>query len=295
MIYGASKHPVLVKKVNIRSWTLRSELQAIVQGRLNDNNSNILDILGYFQALRSGINPATQVVNNVINFPSPSTAAAPVAAGATPPADDLEAAMAQAIADEAAGAGTPAAAPAAPADDLEAAMKEAMGGGATPEANPAGTSPTAAPAPAEVSANKDVNKLPFPEIAATRAAPAIAPGKAYLGTAFLNDMSMVDICFFSTSPYQIGQTVVIEFLIPMHFLITVEVLHCRRYNMRSRVISEDRGEYRLHGRLIFLHPGERTYLRKFLKSVEPEIKVIAKPVASADTGGGLDDLADLGL
>ena len=290
MIYGASKHPVLVKKVNIRSWTLRSELQAIVQGRLNENNTNILDILGYFEALRSGINPATQALNNVINFPTPANGANPAATAATPPADDLEAAMAQAIADEAAGAATPPAATPAPADDLEAAMKEAMGGApaAAPETAPA-------TAPVEAAPAKGAPKMPFPEIAARRDAPPIATGKAYLGTAFLNDMSMVDICFFSTSPYQIGQTVVIEFLIPMHFLITIEVLHCRRYNMRSRVISEDRGEYRLHGRLIFLHPGERTYLRKFLKSVEPEIKVIAKAVASNDAGGGLDDLADLGL
>lgn len=113
------------------------------------------------------------------------------------------------------------------------------------------------------------------------------------GFAFLSDIDMQNILLFTKHPFTYGQSVVIEFLIPQSFIMSADIVHCHKITLNSRVISETKPDYRLNTKFTFLHPGERTNLRTFLKSIEPEIpaapvKMPAKQEASDDDFSDLD-------
>ncbi|MCY4643293.1 MAG: hypothetical protein OXB88_01610 [Bacteriovoracales bacterium] len=91
------------------------------------------------------------------------------------------------------------------------------------------------------------------------------------GVVALMDINMDMISCFSSHNYISGQTIIIEFLVPNHFFVTAKVLECRPYNMCTKIISQNRPPYRLHARWLFSLFGERTMLRRFLKSIAEDV------------------------
>ena len=91
------------------------------------------------------------------------------------------------------------------------------------------------------------------------------------GFAMLADINMDWVLAFSREPFTQGSSIVIEFLIPNPFSMNVEIVLCNRIAMKSRIISETKPDYRVQCKYTFTHPGERSNLRRFLSSVEPDL------------------------
>lgn len=106
--------------------------------------------------------------------------------------------------------------------------------------------------------------------------PPIEKEKLYFGKTILAEISIEKIFLFSSQEFLHGQSIVIEFLVPNHFIINAEVVYCKPHNMKSRIIGEKKLPYRVGARFTFIKEGERTNLRKFLQSIEPD-----KPKESA--------------
>ncbi|PIK13738.1 MAG: hypothetical protein CES88_16235 [Halobacteriovorax sp. JY17] len=92
------------------------------------------------------------------------------------------------------------------------------------------------------------------------------------GKTILAEVGMDRIYFFSSKPFLNGQSIVIEFVIPKRFVVNANIVFCREYNMKSRIISKNRLPYRIGAEFSFLKEGERTLLRQFIHSIEPEVK-----------------------
>ncbi|MFZ4715743.1 MAG: hypothetical protein ACOYL6_18615 [Bacteriovoracaceae bacterium] len=278
-IYGKSNHPVFVKKININTWTLRDEIEALIAEKLkalgktatDDLTDDEINQIKDFYLAREKQGP-----NNVLQFVRTEEKTAEAVAeelnmavdavveGGAPSTDEATS-LADAMSVE------------DPADEMRKAMEELAG------ATEAKIQAISNDIPAF---NKDTT--PF------RRKPALLDkSKASPGVLVLSDINMDEILFFSKHEFDFGQSVVIEFLVPNYFILAAEVISCMCYNRRSRIINPARPEYRLKAKFTFQTMGERTLLRNFLKSIAPEVpKHAAKKAAKIEDK---DDLSDLGL
>ena len=110
-----------------------------------------------------------------------------------------------------------------------------------------------------------------------RVRPQLDESKLNDGVVALMDINLKTISCFSQKDYLCGQTIIIEFLIPNHFFVTAEVLMCRNYNMRSRIISQSSLSFRLHAKWTYNLPGERTMMKRFLNSIKPDVPLVEAP------------------
>jgi hypothetical protein len=109
---------------------------------------------------------------------------------------------------------------------------------------------------------------------------------------------MEKMLFFSNKAFTEGQSIVIQFCIPKSFIVNADVIYCRPFNIKSRIISQNNYTHRMLIRFNFLKEGERALLRQFIQSIEPDVtKVIKKPSAesSDEDGSDFNELDDLGL
>ena len=113
------------------------------------------------------------------------------------------------------------------------------------------------------------------------------------GFAIMNDIHMEDILIFSKKNFKLGESVVIEFLIPNRFILGAVISYTNYYGMRSRIISDSKPEYRIKADFTHGKIGERTELRSFLKSIEPDLP--PPPKAAKKTDEEDDDLSELGF
>lgn len=284
VIYGGSNDPVFIKKIALRLWTLRDELEAVIHKRLQhldpqtDPKKAIADLLEEYSAKT----PNAQVI--------PIKDEAPAAE-----MDPLEAEIAAAI------AGTSAPAGEAEVDPFEAAMAQAMDG----NAEEAATSDDAEAAAAEMLATGTVSEEEVPVAAPTsnvselyQRRPQLPAEKVINGKTVMAEVGMDEIYFFCSKKLLVGQSIVIEFQIPKRFRLCAEVRYCRQYNMKSRIISENALPYRAVAKWTYLRPGERTLLRQFIESIEPtiahqQLRAPAKP--KEESGDDFDELDDLDL
>ncbi|MCB9091557.1 MAG: hypothetical protein H6621_09020 [Halobacteriovoraceae bacterium] len=121
------------------------------------------------------------------------------------------------------------------------------------------------------------------------------------GFVFLSDMNMDEVLFFSEKPYWPGQTIVFHLAIDRGFTICAEINYIKNIAMKSRIISDLRAQFRIKAKVLFVNAGDRTLLRNFLSSIEPEeLKTskshghAEKPKASPQesNGGESDDEDD---
>ena len=252
MIYNNSNDPVLIKKIPLRVWTLRDEIEAVIQARIEsgeytkDNKPSVEDLILEYatkKPLEKYIEPTAKGGLKLV-----------AEEGAEEAGDDSETDSQEAETEEA---------------DSEESSKEEVE--AKPEAK----------APVDVLQRR----------------PKLSEDKLYNGTLILAELEMSHLYFFTNKQFTVGQSIVVEFLIPKKFSLNLDVAYCRAFNLKSRIISSQNYRYRVAAKFTFLKEGERTLLRQFIKSVEPEVTkhVAIKPVAvkeseADDDFGDLDDL-----
>ena len=172
MIHNKSSHPVEVKKISIRMWTLRDEIEAAIESRIKECEA--LEIPVYVEDIKKFYDIKDESSNNVVPFLNPTSSADEAMAamlealdnGAEPAKkiniDELSGALDQSEVDAmlAAMMGGGPAQTEEPAkkiniDELAGALNQAevdammaamMGGGMTEEAPPAAVAPEASPA-----------------------------------------------------------------------------------------------------------------------------------------------------
>ena len=73
-----------------------------------------------------------------------------------------------------------------------------------------------------------------------------------------------------------GNSIILEFLVPEKFIMNAEVIFSQKYSMRNRIIGDKKTPYRVGVKFSFLKPGEKATLRKFLNSIRVETKEMIK-------------------
>jgi hypothetical protein len=244
MIYNKSSHPVEVKKISIRLWSKRDEIESAIGRRMKECEAAgvplfIDDIKAFYNLdLKEPLNQQTNVLplKAVANEPETSAQTSEAA-----PSTEESKTFNQAE---------------------EIIAEQSKQGLETNKPNPILQRPYQRQAP-------DLDKISY-------------------GFALLADINMETILSFTKDKFLQGQSVVVEFLIPQNFIMTADVTYCHHYAMRSRIISSTKPDYRLQCRYSFAIPGERENLRKFLKSIEPDLTQIGKksgPAADDDSLG----------
>lgn len=254
MIYNKSGHPVEVKKISIRLWSLRDEIEAAIGRRIKECEAAgiplFIDDIKRFYNLN--LSQSLNDQSNVIPLHAQKNEAESMAS----------------LMEEVAAETTPAP-EATPPEGVEAAAGE------TPPAE-SKTFTEAENIIAEQSKQGLETKKPNPilERPYQRQAPDL--DKISYGFTFLADINMENILCFTKDKFLQGQSVVVEFLIPQNFMLTADVTYCHFYALRSRIISSTKPDYRLQCRFSFSIPGERDTLRNFLKSIEPTLPTGSK-------------------
>lgn len=247
MIHGNSNDPVLIKKIKLRIWHLRDEIEATIKARGTHTPKDEINLDDLHEEYKyKGPLPRHE-------GEAPDLKVVPDGEEAAPEGE-------------------------APA---EAAEGEAP---ASEETSPEGEETT------EEGAD---NVLPI----VRQRIPELDPEKVFLGTAVLAELDIDHLYLFTNKKFIAGQSIVIEFLVPKRFVVNADVIFCREYNMKSRIISDVKLPYRTGVNFTFLKEGERTLLRNFIKSVEPSIpepQVDMKKVAKKEDDD-FDELDDFDL
>ncbi len=283
MIHGNSNDPVLIKRIGLKIWSLRDEVESVINQRL---------------AQKADGSPLSaeeiQEIKNEYSYHGPVEAKAGLKlidggaeASAEESGDDLEAEMAAAMGgSEESG------------EDLEAAMAAAMGGsdeaeGAEESGDDLEAAMAAAMGGSEEAQASQSSSQDAPKKIIQRGSHNIKPEGISRGVSILSELTMDGLYFFSAQSFMEGQSIVIEFQVPKKFVLNAQVSFCRAFNISSRIISNKKVDYRTVARFTFLKEGERTLLREFIKSIEPDIPepVVVPPKAQDD--GGEDDFDGL--
>jgi len=115
------------------------------------------------------------------------------------------------------------------------------------------------------------------------------------GSSLLAEININEMFLFSSQNFLIGQSIVIEFNIPLQFIINATIFYCRSYNMKSRIISNNPLPYRVGVKFALTKQGERTLLREFLQSIEPDLEQFnqhAPPQGNDDDDDDDDDILE---
>jgi len=271
MIHNSSTDPVLIKKISLKIWTLRDEIESRVQEQIDSgsamNEQNVME-------LREQYTKKSSTPNNVIGLKSLSE----LDSGE----DEMAKAMAMADADEA-------------QEVVEEVDEEAK---KNTEALDSGESSEQASNIVSLNANATLKNENQNIISISLEAPNIAEDKISRGKTVLSEISMEKMFFFCNKSFTEGQSIVIQFCIPKSFIANADILYCRPFNLKSRIISQNNYTHRVLIRFNFLKDGERALLRQFLTSIEPDFSKIEKKGGGKDgdgAGAGFNELDDLGL
>ncbi len=128
--------------------------------------------------------------------------------------------------------------------------------------------------------------------------PDLPQEKLYVGNLLLSELYMEGMYFFCERQFTQGQSIVVDIQIPNRIILNGVVVFSRAFNMKSRIISQTSMPFRTGIKFSFLKEGERTLLRNFIKSIEPEVvEVKAAPSAAAtsddESDGDFDIFDDL--
>ncbi len=245
MIHNSSTDPVLIKKISLKIWTLRDEIEARIKTEIERNPDAELDV----NTIKANFSKSTQ--NNVLELKS----------GA-----DL--------------------------DTSEDEMARAMRGEELPEQTPeSDISTDSENNVVQLNANQNI-------IEVTLEAPTLELEKISKGKTVLSEINMEKMFFFCNQSFTEGQSIVIQFCIPKMFILNADVLYCRPYNLKSRIISQNSYNFRMLVKFTFLKDGERALLRQFIQSIEPEVQKVDKKSETngeSSEDGGFGELDDLGL
>jgi hypothetical protein len=251
MIHNSSNDPVLIKKISLKIWSLRDEIESRIQTELEKNPDAEIN----YDSIRDSYIKSAPV-NNVVEISNTSSL------------DDSEDEMARAMRGE------------EPSPE-EAAIE------------------TSAEAETAVENNVVALNVPNNQISITLDIPNIDENKISKGKTVLSEINMEKMFFFCNKPFTEGQSIVIQFCIPKMFIMNADILYCRPFNLKSRIISQNNFNYRALIRFTFLKEGERALLRQFIQSIEPDVQKSDKKSSKSNSDNGDDsgfgELDDLGL
>lgn len=257
-IYNRSSHPVEIKKISIRLWSLRDEIEAALVRRIKECEAAGIPL--YVDDIKKfyNLNPSEPLTeqSNVLQLHSATSAEA------APAEDEGMAEFMAALKEQ---------------QDEEKAREEGATDTASTEVQAAeASSPddsTFVQAEQILTEQKELGvaniKNPILDRPFVRQAPDL--DKISYGFTLLSDVNMDNILTFTKKNFLIGQSIVVDFLIPQPFMMSAEIMYCHYFGMRSRIISENRPEYRAQCRFTYQLANERERLRSFLKSIEPQI------------------------
>lgn len=262
MIHNSSSDPVLIKKISLKIWSLRDEIEARIKEKVEAgvavDENEIMQIRAQYIPKDSNAN------TNVLPMKT---------------ATELDTGE----------------------DEMARAMAEAMNGEAegSEETQPEENAENVAAAEDNVvSLNNQAGSQDNNIITISLDAPNIPEDKIAKGKTVLSEISMEKMFFFCNKAFTEGQSIVIQFCIPKSFIVNADILYCRPFNLKSRIISQNNYTHRALIRFKFLKEGERALLRQFLQSIEPDLTKVAKKAAAKteDEGGSeFGELDDLGL
>lgn len=260
-IFNKSSHPVAIKRIPVRMWTLRAEIEAALEHRIKECEAagvplyidDIKEFYGMNIAKPLTGQPQLKLVETSASIPMNNENV-----------DDMMAALAQDKTPEP----TPQVAPETPAQEAAPAEATSAPGPISTEPSPSAQADQiiATQSPEEKAQAPHAHKFQTPYV---RRAPN--SDQISYGFSMLADINMDWVLAFSKHSFTQGSSIVIEFLIPSPFTMNVEIMLCNRIAMKSRIISETKPDYRVQCRYTFSHPGERSNLRRFLNSVEPDL------------------------
>lgn len=247
-IYNKSSHPVEVKKISIRLWSLRDEIEAAVERRIKECEAAgiplyIDDIKKYYNMNMTA--PLTEQ-SNVIPLRKDADSG-----------EGINSLM-ESLGEEAKND-----------QPQEAAETDA------PEGSEGSQTPKSFNEAEEIMAEQKLqgvetkNPSPILDRPFQRQPPNLE--RISYGFSLLSDINMDTILCFTKDRFLQGQSVVVEFLIPQTFIVSADVTYCNHYALRSRIISSTKPDYRVQCRFTYDLAGERDNLRNFLKSIEPEV------------------------
>ena len=261
IIHRAAKGPVKIKKIKLRIWNLRDEIESILAHEIKEKGVDFAKkIIAELNNELSRKEPSLSLIQGSKDAVAPSSPSTPSSADA--PVDDAEAEMAKAILESQ----SP---PPAAVDDGEAEMAKAI---AEAEAAESGNAPAAAPTPPpsmppgpSLVPGKDDGEG---QVIYTRKV-LLPENKIAEGKALLSEITLNEILFFCNQTFTLGTSVVVEFCIPQKFRINADVVYSRRVESTAKVIAENKMSYRIACHFTFLKRGEKTLLRQFLEEISP--------------------------
>ena len=253
MIYNKSGHPIEVKKISVRLWSLRDEIEAALGRRMKECEAAgvplfIEDIKKFYNLLKEEEVPSNVLSLKKANDAEDGMASLMESIGDEVKADEVK--VDEVKVDE------------VKADEVKAAEVKAADENKLGEAE-------------EIIAEQTLQGLetkkpnPILERPYQRQAPDL--DKVSYGFILLSDINMEHMMSFTKDKFLQGQSVVVEFLIPQNFMMSADVTYCHNYAMRSRIISSNKPDFRLQCKFLFSMKGERDALRNFLKSIEPNL------------------------
>lgn len=304
-LLNKSNHPVHVKKIPITVWSLREEIEAAIKVKIEANSGNtedldISDIQKFYSELKTYDdlpNEAEDGEDHEDDDLDPS---------GNPMDDDAKAMMeamgggeddekdAEKSEEDDAEKSDEDDAEKSDEDDAAAALAAEMmaGQGGDSAASEGEKTPEELAAEMLGDQGADSNQTTTEQAGFKR----VFPDKKSrdFGFIFLSDINMEQALIFTRKKYMTGSNIIIELNIPKKFTLTAEVLTTFAVNMNSRVISETKPNYRIQCKLHFSFEGERTNLRDFLKSIEPDVppppSKLKKPVTAEEDEDEFDDL-----
>lgn len=260
MIHSSSKDPIYIKKIYLKIWTLRSEVEQVVKKVNAENKEEIASIKEEYS----------------FKGPLKKESGLQLLDGG---AEDQKSAETQ---DE-------------KSDEINNDM-EAQEANGDEEAN----AQKAEDDNEEIDSDSDTpSSLPIdngPKQIIQRGSQYIEEHNIHHGVCVLSEVTMDTFSFFTSKNLLEGQSIVIEFQVPKKFVVNAEVRYCRPFNIKSRIISENRMKCRVTASFSFLKEGERTLLRQFIQSIEPHIPEtieIPKAQTASDDSDDFDDLDGL--
>lgn len=272
MIHGASNDPVLIKKIHLRLWTLRNEVENSIRLLVQQKKRKLTDEEIELVKKEFDYSQPVRAENNLLLLQGGKDEAANESGEENVESPEAEAAE-EAPEEEVKAEGEEG------EEDLEAAMAAAMGDGSSEDQ--------------EEQENDAVTAESLKIIQRTSA--SLPAENIVKGVSILSELSIESMAFFTNKPFLMGQSIVIEFMVPKKFVINADIVLCRPINIKSKIISTDKLSYRVIAKFTFPKQGERTVLRNLLKSVEPEVPaapIKAKKISEEDEED-FDDLDSL--
>lgn len=326
-ILNKSNHPVEVKRVDVRIWKLRDEIEAAIAQRVYEegnsetpSETDIEDIKKfYIDALNSPPSgaqeeeqeaPSEEAALDSSGNPLDDDALAMMAAlngdAEDTPDDKVDEPQNEASAEEEATEQNP--------EDDEAAKLAAQMLGDQGVPAPTEEDDEASKLAAQMLADQGMGDSGADDEAANLAAQMLegqgAPpppqasrppfkrvtpseDKVTSGFVLLSDIQMDQIMVFTANPFVHGQNIIVEFLVPNSFTQILEVVTTLNIARNSKIISPTKPGFRVQSQFMFKFPGERSHLRSFLQSVEPTIPDPPTKLKRPDGDEGDDDFDDL--